>query len=203
MCFFSNASRYSAAQRHDRGHVHLVEGGQHGRVVLRLLQPQRDRPAQAGHLYPLLPGLVLTRRPGGRARAAGAGAGRFRKSITSPLVIRPSLPVPVPTSLAETLFSAIIFAAAGNGAWTGSDAAGRETGPNGRGGGLTPAGGLAAGRGSGGGAGDRCADFGAEAAAFGQEPPRRRIHNAKHRPNLNLGAFRHARPTTARRPTAR
>ncbi len=37
------------AKRHDRRHVHLVEGGEHGRRVLRFLEPRRDRLAQARH----------------------------------------------------------------------------------------------------------------------------------------------------------
>ena len=84
---------------------------------------------------------------GAAGAAAGAAAGRARKSSTSPLVTRPSLPVPVERAAAGTLLSAIILAAAGSGACgasLGTDA-GRATGPVAVGGGFTPAAGLAAG----------------------------------------------------------
>jgi hypothetical protein len=37
-------------QRHDRAHVDLVEGGQHGVGVLRLLQPLRNLETHPVHL---------------------------------------------------------------------------------------------------------------------------------------------------------
>ncbi len=110
--------------------------------------------------------VILTRSSPGcasrGARAAGAAvgeaAGRERKSSTSPLVIRPSLPVP--SSWADCRpRSSIILPADGIGACAGAGlavsggagfvasgdwVAGRETGPRGAGGGLTPALGLAA-----------------------------------------------------------
>ena len=39
------------AQRHHGGHVHLVEGGEHGGVVLRLDEPAGDRRAALGHAH--------------------------------------------------------------------------------------------------------------------------------------------------------
>ena len=54
------------AQIHDRAHVHLVEGGQHGSAVLRLLQATGNRLAQAGHLNPLLAHSIALRRGGPR-----------------------------------------------------------------------------------------------------------------------------------------
>src|ERR1700733_13242047 len=91
---------------------------------------------------------------GPRAVGAGvaAGAGRLRNSSTSPLVMRPSLPVPSPISAGGRCFSSIRFAAAGSGACATPSVgggAGRATGPSARGGGFTPACGFAAGRGSG------------------------------------------------------
>ena len=82
------------------------------------------------------------------AGAAGAAVGRARKSSTSPLVIRPSLPLPAPTSTDASFCSVISLAAAGSGA-CGSAGAGRATGPEGVAGGLMPAEGLAAERGGG------------------------------------------------------
>ena len=84
-------------------HVHLVEGGQHRGGVLRFLQPQRDGPAQAGHLHPLLARLILARRLRRRAPAAARRPGGSGTSSTSPLVMRPSLPVPAPMSPADDL----------------------------------------------------------------------------------------------------
>ena len=46
-------------QRHQRRHVDLVEGGQHRRGVLRLLQALGDALAQARHAHPLLAAAVL------------------------------------------------------------------------------------------------------------------------------------------------
>src|SRR3546814_1666349 len=40
-------------QGHHRAHVALVEGGEHGRGVLRLLQAPRDGLAQPGHAHAL------------------------------------------------------------------------------------------------------------------------------------------------------
>ena len=82
-------------------HVDLVEGRQHGGGVLRVLEAARDGLAQPRHLHALLArGIVGGRR---RARLHGGGglapasARTRRRSIaasTSPLVTRPSLPVP-------------------------------------------------------------------------------------------------------------
>ena len=45
------------AHIHDRGHVHLVERGEHGGGVLRFLEPAGDRLAQLGHAHALFPRL--------------------------------------------------------------------------------------------------------------------------------------------------
>ena len=47
------------AQVHHRLHVHLVEGGEHGRSVLCFLQAPRDGLAQPGHLHPLFAPIVI------------------------------------------------------------------------------------------------------------------------------------------------
>ena len=60
------------AQRQDAAHVHLVEGGQHGGAVLRLLQPLGDALAQARHMHPLLPLM-------GRAGRCGRSRDRRRR----------------------------------------------------------------------------------------------------------------------------
>ena len=90
-----------------RGHVDVVEGGQHRRGVLRFLEAPGDRLAQAGHLDPLflaspLAGCRAAGCGAGRAARGGAGASARRRLLglapprcTSSLVIRPSLPVPL------------------------------------------------------------------------------------------------------------
>ena len=67
------------AQRHDRAHVHLVEGGQHGGGVLGLLQPARDGLAQAGHAHPLLALVQLARRSAGRRARGGVGGAGLQR----------------------------------------------------------------------------------------------------------------------------
>ena len=63
-------------QRHRGRHVHLVEGGQHGGVVLRLLEAHRDGAAQARHLHALLALFERAGRLGGLSgRRAGRGGG--------------------------------------------------------------------------------------------------------------------------------
>jgi hypothetical protein len=74
-CFFSNRSLYFA-QVHHRLHVHLVEGGEHGGRVLRVLQAARDGLAQAGHLHPLFAASVALGRPEAHARNGAAALGR-------------------------------------------------------------------------------------------------------------------------------
>ncbi len=63
-------------RRHDVGHVHLVEGGQHGRRVLRLLEAGRDGLAEPRHLHAFLARAVVAggarlNRRGGRLRLRG------------------------------------------------------------------------------------------------------------------------------------
>ena len=41
------------AQRHDRGHVHFIESGEHGGGVLGFLQAPGDGEAKPGHLHAL------------------------------------------------------------------------------------------------------------------------------------------------------
>ena len=58
-------------ERHHRGHIHLVEGGEHGGGLLRLLQPARDRLAQPRHPHAVFafvdfPGRGRRRRDGRR-----------------------------------------------------------------------------------------------------------------------------------------
>ena len=61
------------AQVEDGGHVDIVEGRQHGRAVLRLLQPLGDAAAQAGHAHPDLAFVVGARRRRGRLRRGRPG----------------------------------------------------------------------------------------------------------------------------------
>ena len=56
---------------HDRRHVHLVEGGEHGGGVLRFLEAARDGLAQLGHAHALLAGF------GGGSVGARRGRGRW------------------------------------------------------------------------------------------------------------------------------
>src|SRR5690606_32271511 len=53
------------AQVHHRLHVHLVEGGEHGGSVLRILEAAGDGLAQARHLHALFANRII-----GRARSA-------------------------------------------------------------------------------------------------------------------------------------
>ena len=98
------------AQVHHRLHVDLVEGGQDRVGRLRLQQALGDARAQAGHRHALLRSVGQV--PSGRAadlrqrawqarRRSGQGARRglacrrgHAQPSTSPLVTRPSLPVP-------------------------------------------------------------------------------------------------------------
>ena len=64
------------AQPHHRGHVHLVEGGEHGGGVLRLLEAVGDGAAEPRHLHPLLAVGLLAR----ASRRGGLGRGRRRGS---------------------------------------------------------------------------------------------------------------------------
>ena len=77
---------------HHRAHVHVVERGEHGGVVLRLLEAARDGLAEPRHAHALLARLVAGR--GGRARrCAGAGAGRrFGGASAALRAHRPSAP---------------------------------------------------------------------------------------------------------------
>ena len=61
------------AHRHDVGHVDLVEGRQHRRGVLHVLQPPRDGLAQPRHLHALFARGIV----GGRRRAHLHGSGRL------------------------------------------------------------------------------------------------------------------------------
>ena len=62
------------AQRHDRAHIHLVEGGQHGGGVLRLLEPLGDALAQAASCAPAPRARRPTARSAVSARCSGRGA---------------------------------------------------------------------------------------------------------------------------------
>ncbi len=65
------------AQVHDRLHVHLVIGGQHGGRVLRVLEAAGDGLAQARHLHPLFAWRILgVGRPA--RRGLGSVGGRSR-----------------------------------------------------------------------------------------------------------------------------
>ncbi len=121
---FSNPSLYLSRKRHDRAHVHLVEGGEHGGGVLGLLRALGDAAAQPRHRRALFAlgqrarHVGLGRRAAGaagraaRCAGAAAGAGFALKSITSALVTRPSLPVPG-TSAGLMPASAVILRTAG------------------------------------------------------------------------------------------
>ena len=64
------------AQRHDRGHVHFVEGGQDGVGRLRLHQSLGHPGAQAGHRNPLLRTVGQRDRDAGRRGECADGRGR-------------------------------------------------------------------------------------------------------------------------------
>ena len=111
------------AQRHDRAHVDLVEGGQHGGGVLGFLQAARDGLAQLGHAHPLLARLVGAgdgARGPARRGAALRRRGRRRRGVataasTSPLVTWPPCRCRRPAA-GSSLFSADdALAAAGAG----------------------------------------------------------------------------------------
>ena len=79
----------------------------------------------------------LRRRGGARCRR-----GRLRNASTSPLVMRPSLPVPSPICSGATAVLRISLAAAGNGASAARRASAGRVAGRPTGGGRTPAGGL-------------------------------------------------------------
>ena len=60
------------AQRHHRGHVHLVEGGEHRRGALRLDEPPGDRGAALRHAHALFGAIAVWTRGDPRRRAAPA-----------------------------------------------------------------------------------------------------------------------------------
>ena len=101
------------AQRHDRAHVDLVEGREHGGGVLRVLQPARDGLAQPRHLHALFARRRRRRGDGARICAVGTGRGRGRRprsiaASMSPLVTRPSLPLPGTVEGSMPLSAAIL-----------------------------------------------------------------------------------------------
>src|SRR3984957_9165836 len=161
LCFFSKASRYSAR----RAITADMSTSLKVVSIAAVFWASFNRSAMVRRRR-----VILTRcsrgssgRAGAGGRGAGgSGAGRFRNASTSPLVIRPSLPDPGPIAAGASCCSSISRAAAGRGSWMGwtggrgttggaaaTGAAGRVTGPSGRGGGLIPAGGFAAGRATG------------------------------------------------------
>ena len=123
----------AGAQRHHFAHVDLVEGREHRRGVLRVLEAAGDGLTQLGHAHPFFAGAVVG---GGRARrghgsrsGAGMGAGGCNgagaatgegaraaatAAITSPFSTWPRLPLPA-TEARSILSSAAILAAAGAG----------------------------------------------------------------------------------------
>ena len=76
-------------------------------------------------LHPLLARLVVRAAALAAGARRGAGAGRLRNASTSPLVMRPSLPVPAPICAGDSCCSSISLAAAGSGACAGARRAGR------------------------------------------------------------------------------
>ena len=74
------------AQRHHRAHVHLVEGGEHGGGVLRLLEALGDALAQPRHAHALLARAGGARRGAAASAAArrGAGAGAAARQHVAP-----------------------------------------------------------------------------------------------------------------------
>ena len=95
------------AQRHDMAHVDFVEGRELGGGVLRFLQAQRDGLAQPGHRHAFLAVGVraragVNRRGSGRAVRSAARASSA--SSMSPLVTRPSLPVPATRERIDAAF---------------------------------------------------------------------------------------------------
>ena len=120
------------AQRHQLGHVDLVEGGEHGRRALRLDEVARDRQAALRHAHALsarVPGArggaggrparpasapwrAARRRRSGRrgAGAAAGGAGAWIWPATSFLVTRPASPLPATPARSTSCASAILRA---------------------------------------------------------------------------------------------
>ena len=79
------------AQRHDVGHVDLVEGRQHRGGILHILEPPRDGLAQTRHLHALFARGIIGRRGradlhrGGRLidrRRRGSSALNRRQHVT-------------------------------------------------------------------------------------------------------------------------
>ena len=64
-------------QRHDRRHIDVVEGREHGRGVLGLLKPPRDGLAQAGHRHDFFRAAGLTRRQSAAFGVVGRRPGRL------------------------------------------------------------------------------------------------------------------------------
>ncbi|MNV29976.1 hypothetical protein D3C71_1212260 [compost metagenome] len=70
----------AVTQVHDRLHVHLVIGGQHGGGILCILEALGDRLAQTGHLHALFARRILGR--GNRARSSRNGSrGRSGRAL--------------------------------------------------------------------------------------------------------------------------
>ena len=138
---FSNSVLVLVAQLHDRAHVHVVERGEHGGGVLRVLEAPGDGLAQARHVHALLARRIVGRRrrahllrraparsasarrrrlpARGRGRCAGSAA-----AATSSLSTWPRRPVPC-TSAATSPVSSIILRAAGAGGMLGLGRCGR------------------------------------------------------------------------------
>src|SRR5271166_1119654 len=164
-CFFSNASRYSARSviTADMStslkvvNIAAVFCASFRRAAMvRRRRVMRTRSSRGSASR------------GGFAARAGAATvtGRSRNASTSPLVMRPSLPLPGPICTGDRCCSSISLAAAGITSGCVGGVAGRVTGPSGRGGGCTPAGGLAAARGAGAG----CATLGCAGLAGADAP---------------------------------
>ena len=76
-----------AAQRHDRTHVHLVVGGQHGGGLLSLHQALGDGLTQAAHRHALLGTLAFDRRGGsGLGCRGGRFGGLLRRTVLDRLL---------------------------------------------------------------------------------------------------------------------
>ena len=75
-CCFGERFLPPLAQAHDRAHVHFVEGGEHGGVVLRLDQAARDGGAALGHAHAVF----------GSAQEACRCLGRCRRCLQVPRV---------------------------------------------------------------------------------------------------------------------
>ena len=77
----------AGAQGHDRGHVDLVEGRQHGGGILRVLEAPRDGLAQPRHRNALL---AILRRQAGAARGRRRNRGWRRGRARAPGPLRDS-----------------------------------------------------------------------------------------------------------------